>query len=120
MKFLLPLVAEHEVYPGSLGLNSVDFFGLSAMSAGITKLPETKGLGDGDWNQEESQKMIGDLPLYRSVIWQGDILKGFVLVGDTSQCGVLTGLVKAGRALTPTQKSLTMGKRGTLAVGMMR
>ncbi len=114
------MCGEHEVYPGSLGLNSVDFFGLSAMSAGITKLPETKGLGDGDWNQEESQTMIGDLPIYRILIWQGNILKGFVLVGDTSQCGVLTGLVKAGRALTPAQKKLTLGKRGTLAVGMMR
>lgn len=109
-----------EVYPGSLGLNSVDFFGLTAMSAGITKLPETKGLGDSAWTQEESQTMIGDLPIYRSLIWQGDILRGFVLVGDTSQCGVLTGLVKAGRALTPAQKKLTLGKRGTLAVGMMR
>jgi len=109
-----------EVYPGSLGLNSVDFFGLSAMSAGITKLPDSKGLGDGDWNQEESQKMAEDLPIYRSLIWQGDVLKGFVLVGDTSQCGVLTGLVKSGRVLSQAQKRLTLGRRGTLAVGMMR
>lgn len=112
------MCGEHEVYPGSLGLNSVDFFGLSAMSAGITKLPENKG--QGDWAQEESQKMVGDLPIYRSLIWQGDILKGFVLVGDTSQCGVLTALVKTGRSLTQAQRNLTMGKRGTLAVGMMK
>jgi len=107
----------HEAYPGSLGLNSVDFFGLSAMSAGITKLPENKGLGN--WYQEESQKMAGDMPIYRSLIWQGDLLKGFVLVGDTSQCGVLTGLIKAGRPLTQAQKNLTKGKMGTLVVGMM-
>jgi len=108
----------HEVYPGSLGLNSVDFFGLSAMSAGITMLPENKG--QGDWEQVESQKMAGDMPIYCSLIWQRDILKGFVLVGDTSQCGVLTALVKAGRPLTQAQKNLAMGKRGTLAVGMMK
>jgi len=108
----------HEVYPGSLGLNSVDFFGLSAMSAGITKLPQNQE--QGEWEQVESQKMTGNLPLYRSLIWQGNILKGFVLVGDTSQCGVLTGLVKAGRPLTQAQKNLTMGKRGTLVVGMMK
>ncbi|HBW38357.1 NAD(P)/FAD-dependent oxidoreductase [Desulfosporosinus sp. BICA1-9] len=106
-----------EIYPGSLGLNSVDFFGLSAMSAGITKLPEKKG--QGDWDQEKSLKMVGDMPIYRNLLWQGDILKGFVLVGDTSQCGVLTSLVKTGRPLTQAQKNLTMGKRGTLAVGMM-
>ena len=107
-----------EVYPGSLGLNSVDFFGLSAMSCGITKLPEKKG--QGDWYQVESLKIVKDIPIYRNLLWQGNILKGFVLVGDTSQCGVLTALVKAGRPLTQDQKNLTMGKRGTLAVGMMK
>jgi len=106
----------HEIYPGSLSLNSVDFFGLSAMSAGITKLPENKEQG---WTQEESRNSAGDMPIYRSLIWQEDILKGFILVGDTSQCGILTALVKAGRSLTQAQKKLTMGKRGTLAVGMM-
>ena len=106
-----------EVYPGSLSLNSVDFFGLSAMSAGITMLPQNKE--QGDWEQKESLKMTGEMPIYRSLIWQGDVLKGFVLVGDTSQCGVLTGLIKAGRPLTQAQKKLTMGKRGTLAVGIM-
>ncbi|GAB6153962.1 FAD-dependent oxidoreductase [Desulfosporosinus burensis] len=107
-----------EIYPGSLGLNSVDFFGLSAMSAGITKIPEPKG--QGDWEQEESLKMVGDMPTYRNLLWQGNILKGFVLVGDTSQCGVLTSLVKAGRPLTQVQRNLAMGSRGTLAVGMLR
>lgn len=74
----------------------------------------------GGCEQEESQKMVGDLPIYRNLIWQGDILKGFVLVGDTSQCGVLTALVKAGRPLTQAQKILANGKRRTLAVGMMK
>lgn len=108
----------HEVYPGSLSLNSVDFFGLSAMSAGITKIPEKTG--QGNWKQEEGLKMLDDRPVYCSLIWQGDFLKGFVLVGDTSQCGVLTALVKAGRPLTQDQKNLTMGKRGSLAVRMMK
>jgi len=96
----------------------VDFFGLSAMSAGITKLPEKPE--QGAWHQDENQKMVDDQPLYRNLIWQGDLLKGFVLVGDTSQCGVLTGLVKSGRPLTQAQKKLALGKRGTLAVGMMK
>jgi len=106
-----------EVYPGSFGLNSVDFFGLSAMSAGITKLPENKD--HGDWYQEETLNTVNNLPVYRNMIWQGDCLKGFVMLGDTSQCGVLTTLVKAGRPLTQDQKELTIGKRGTLRVGMM-
>ena len=100
------MCGRQEVYPGSLGLNSVDFFGLSAMSVGITKLQDQKG--PGDWDQVETLKMMGDKPSYRKLIWQGDILKGFILLGDTSQCGVLTGLIKAGRPLTQAQKNLTM------------
>ena len=112
------MCGEQEIYPGSLGLNSVDFFGLSAMSAGITTLQEK--INPGDWNQEESLRIVRDIPIYRNLIWQGDILKGFVLVGDTSQCGVLTALVKSGRPLTQTQKNLAIVKSGTLAVGMMK
>ncbi|OLN32030.1 NAD(P)/FAD-dependent oxidoreductase [Desulfosporosinus metallidurans] len=112
------MCGRQEVYPGSLGLNSVDFFGLSAMSVGITKLQDNND--PGDWDQEETLKMVGDKPNYRKLIWQGDILKGFVLLGDTSQCGVLTGLIKTGRPLTQAQKNLTLGKSGTLAVGLMK
>lgn len=112
------MCGRQEVYPGSLGLNSVNFFGLSAMSVGITKLQDNND--PGDWDQEETLKMVGDKPNYRKLIWQGDILKGFVLLGDTSQCGVLTGLIKTGRPLTQAQKNLTLGKSGTLAVGLMK
>lgn len=107
-----------EVYSGSLGLNSVDFFGLSAMSVGITKLQDNNT--SGNWDQEEELKMVGNIPHYRKLIWQGDILKGFILVGDTSKCGVLTALIKAGRPLSPDQKKLTLGKRGTLTIGMIK
>ena len=111
------MCGRQEVYPGSLGLNSVDFFGLSTMSVGVAKLQKT---GDqGDWHQEENLKIIRDLPVYRNLVWQGDILKGFILVGDTSQVGVLTALVKSGRPLTQVQKNLAIGKRGTLAVGLL-
>jgi len=111
------MCGKEEVYPGSLGLNSVNFFGLSAMSAGITKPPRQEG--PTDWHQTENLKMLGGLPIYRSLIWQGDVLKGFVLLGDTSQGGVLTALIKSGRPLTPNQKSL-VGKRGSLVVGMIK
>lgn len=133
-----------EIYPGSLGLNSVDFFGLSAMSVGITKFQDIKELEN--WEQEENLKMVGDMPIYRKLIWQRNvsgltpnspqtqalrevnnssltpiyILKGFVLVGDTSQGGVLTAIIKAGRPLTLAQRKLTLGKRGHLAVGMIK
>lgn len=112
------MCGKQEIYPGSLSLNSVDFFGLSAMSAGITKLQGNQD--SGDWKQEEMLKIVSDRPIYRKVIWQGDILKGFVLLGDISQCGVLTALLKGSRPLTQAQKKLTLGKRGTLAIGFIK
>jgi len=107
-----------EIYQGSLSLNSVDFFGLSAMSVGITKLPDSTG--QENWSQAETLKMVGGVPIYSKLLWQGTILKGFVLVGDTSQCGVLTALVKTGRSLSKTEMDLAMGKRGTLLVGISK
>ncbi|WP_088186987.1 FAD-dependent oxidoreductase [Desulfosporosinus sp. FKA] len=107
----------HNVYSGSLSQNSVDFFGLSAMSAGITKLNKT--MGTGDWEEELAQRIIDGRTIYQKLIWQGDVLKGFILVGDTSQCGVLTALVKSGRPLTRAQKNVALGKRGTLATELI-
>lgn len=112
------MCGQPEVYSGSLSLNSVDFFGLSAISVGITKLQDIKD--PVDWYQEDDQKIVGNKPVYRKLIWQRDVLKGFVLVGDTSQCGVLTALIKAGRPLTQGLKNLTLGKRGALAVGLWK
>lgn len=127
------MCGREEVYAGSLGLNSVDFFGLSAMSVGITKLQDNKE--SGDWEQDENLKMMEDMPIYRKLIWERNnssltpslpsslpiyTPKGFVLIGDTSQGGVLTALIKAGRPLTLAQRQSAMGKRGTLAVDMIR
>ncbi|KLU67290.1 hypothetical protein DEAC_c05020 [Desulfosporosinus acididurans] len=97
--------------------NSVDFFGLSVMSAGITKLNKT--METGGWEEESSQRIIDGRTIYQKLIWQGDVLKGFILVGDTSQCGVLTALVKSGRPLTRAQKKVALGKRGTLAAELI-
>ncbi|AFQ43756.1 NAD(P)/FAD-dependent oxidoreductase [Desulfosporosinus meridiei] len=112
------MCGKEEVYPGSLGLNSVDFFGLSAVSVGITKLSDSQK--PDNWTEEENLKIVGDKPNYRKLIWQEDLLKGFILVGDISQCGVLTSLIKAGRPLTQPQRNLTLGKLGTLAVGIIK
>jgi len=110
------MCGRQEIYPGSLGLNSVDFFGLSAMSVGITKLQED--MAAEEWEQAETQKAIGDMPIYRKLIWHQNMLKGFVLVGDTSQGGVLTALVKSGRPLTQVQKLSAMNKPGHFAASM--
>lgn len=111
-----------EVYPGSLGLNSVDFFGLSAISAGITRLQELLSSQKDDteknsdtnnmksWNVEENLKFRQDgTPVYQRLVWYGDILKGYVLVGNTAKAGVLTTVVREGLSLKEGQKNLSGG-----------
>jgi nitrite reductase (NADH) large subunit len=83
-------------YRGSMNMNAIDFFGLSAISAGIIHPPVESSLSSsGNWHIEESLKYLpGGMPVYNRRIWLGDILKGYILVGDTSRAGILTRRVQ--------------------------
>lgn len=60
--------------------------------------------------------MTGYKPDYRCLVWLGTVLKSFILMGDTSQAGILTALLKIGRPFSQAEKALAMQKRGSLAV----
>lgn len=111
------MCGQREPYPGSLSFNSVDFFGLAAMSVGITRIPANEP--HNHWSQDESLSMIDGRPSYQCLIWQGNVLKGFTLMGETSQGGILTALLKAGRPFSHGEKVLARTKRGSLAVGQI-
>lgn len=76
-------------YEGSLGMNSVEFFGLPVISLGIYKV-----------RQEESSRFeelkIQDVKnnIYKKLIFEGKFLVGAVLVGDISKSGVLLRLIR--------------------------
>jgi len=114
----LNMTGQHLTYPGSISMNAVDFFGLRIVSAGIIHpLTEEMKQDDGQradgWSCEERcRRQPGELPSYQRLIWQGNILKGYVLIGSPERAGILTALIQTQRSLSPTdQKSIRDGKQ---------
>lgn len=81
-------------YKGSLSMNAVDFFGLSVISVGVISPPSKNSYSE-EWSVKESLKYLpSGIPVYERLIGCNNILKGFVLVGDTQRAGILTRKVE--------------------------
>ncbi|MHB1405161.1 MAG: NAD(P)/FAD-dependent oxidoreductase [Desulfitobacteriaceae bacterium] len=111
-------------YPGAMGMNAVDFFGLRVISAGIVRPPKpSEGRGDPQlppWRAEDLRlREAPGYPNYQRLIWQGEVLKGFVLVGNTERAGMLTALIQAGQPLSErVRKILWSGKRSGIFLSL--
>ena len=73
-------------YDGSLGMNSIDFFDLPAISMGITK-PKKKGY-------EEIKTLDDKNFVYKKIVLKDNIIRGFVLIGKVENAGVIGILAK--------------------------
>ncbi len=74
-------------YPGSLGINSIDFFGLPVISLGIYKVQESSGY-------EELKISDTKANLYKKLVLKNNVLVGAILVGDIKNSGVLLTLIR--------------------------
>ena len=83
-------------YVGSLAMNSLNLFGLTMISAGITKVSASPNLKQvSNLQTEERVKHLPDGSLhYRYLVWEQDVLKGYVLIGDHQKAGALTARIK--------------------------
>ncbi len=72
-------------YPGSQGLNSVEFFGLPVVSAGVVNTPDAT-----------YEEMTARLPGggYKKVVVKDDILVGMIIAGEVERAGILTSLIQ--------------------------
>lgn len=118
----LNMTGKRVSYRGSLGMNSVDFFGLRIISAGIIKPPAP--LEDKEepsaWAVTESYQFCPTTgkKAYQSLIWQGDYLKGYVLIGSPEQAGILTAFLKAQEPLSPNRRvAITEGAKHKIVRG---
>jgi len=75
-------------YAGSLGINSIDFFGLPVISLGIFKVKEE------DSSFEELKISDPKNNLYKKIILKNNILVGAILVGDIKNSGVFLRLIR--------------------------
>jgi len=72
-------------YEGSMGMNSVEFFGLTVISMGITRPPK-----DGDY-QELAKRSEG---VYKKLVLKDNFLVGGIFVGKLDCSGVYLDLIK--------------------------
>lgn len=87
-------------YAGSIGMNSVDFYGLSTIAAG-----QARAEGDG----YEVVKLFPADNSYCRLVFKDDVLVGYIMVGDTVKAGVLTSLIKEKIPLGKMKEELKLG-----------
>lgn len=78
---------DHINYGGSLGMNSIEFFGLAVISLGIYKIRE-------DAAYEELKTIDAKTNLYKKLILKDNILVGAILVGDIRNSGIFLKLIR--------------------------
>jgi nitrite reductase (NADH) large subunit len=82
------MAAEKVVYEGSMGMNSLEFFGLPVVSLGVYKIKE------GDASFEELNLSDPKMSVYKKLILKNNMLVGATLVGDIKNSGVFLRLIK--------------------------
>lgn len=114
----LNMAGRETIYKGSMGMNSVDFFGLRIISGGVVTPPEHKeGIENAlPWKVTEGQdsqvKPSAKAPTYQFLTWKGSYLKGYVLIGYPERAGILTALIRTQEPLSPeVQRNIEAGKR---------
>ncbi len=75
-------------YPGSIGMNSVSFFGVPVISLGLFD-PEAE-----NEKAETKAKQIPEHNIYTKLVFQDNRLKGAVFIGDLHHCGAVKDLIK--------------------------
>ncbi|MDP2941387.1 MAG: FAD-dependent oxidoreductase [Candidatus Omnitrophota bacterium] len=82
------MAGEALIYDGSLGMNSIEFFGLAVVSLGVYRIK------DGDSSFEELKLSDAKRNVYRKIILKNNIPLGAVLVGDIRNSGVFLRLIR--------------------------
>ena len=86
-------------YDGSVGMNSLEFFGLPTVSLGIYRADSGKGL-------EEIKVSNPGSSIYRKVVLCGNRLVGAVFVGDIRQSGLFLRLIRERCDVSPFKDKL--------------
>jgi NAD(P)H-nitrite reductase large subunit len=80
------ILGENKKYDGSVGMNSVEFFGLPVIAFGITRLP-----------REGYEEIISQDPgsnSYKKIIMKNNVIKGAIFVSSIENIGILLKLAK--------------------------
>jgi len=82
------MAADNTIYDGSLGMNSIEFFGLPVISLGIYKVKE------GDSSVGELKIRDDKNNRYKKIILKDNIVQGAILIGDIKNSGIFLRLMR--------------------------
>ncbi len=92
----LNMAGAERPFEGGLAMNSISFYGLATASVGLVN-PQ----GDG----YEVRRLLNEQKqTYRKLVFKGDRLVGYVLVGDIDCAGLYTGFIRFKLPLAPEVK----------------
>jgi len=94
----LNMAGKEAVYQGSMGMNSVQFFDLPVISAGLA------GLRERDFDEEIVKRPRKEI--YKRLVLKGDRVVGFVLVGDVENAGIIRSLIAKGVSVAGLKERL--------------
>ncbi|MFH0826443.1 MAG: FAD-dependent oxidoreductase [Candidatus Omnitrophota bacterium] len=94
------MAGEKIKYDGSLGINSIEFFGLPVISLGIYKKKE------GEAGFEEMKTADEKNNLYKRVLLKNNIIVGTLLVGDIKNSGIFLRLMRERLDVRPVKERL--------------
>jgi NAD(P)H-nitrite reductase large subunit len=80
----LNMAGIHADYPGGTALNSMNYFGMDVVSAGVTVPPD-------DSYDVVSERQNG---VYKKVVTKDGIITGMVFIGDIEMSGIIYNLMK--------------------------
>lgn len=80
------ILGENKKYAGSVGMNSVEFFGLPVIAFGITRLPQA--------GYEEIISKDSSSNSYKKIIMKNNVIKGAIFVSSIENIGILLKLAK--------------------------
>ncbi|MCX5700751.1 MAG: FAD-dependent oxidoreductase [Candidatus Omnitrophica bacterium] len=87
-------------YDGSLGINSIEFFGLPTVSLGIYKKDKA------DTSLEELKLSDAKSGKYKKLTLRGNLLIGAILVGDIKSSGLFLRLIREKIDISPIKDKL--------------
>jgi NAD(P)H-nitrite reductase large subunit len=84
-------------YPGGTAMNSLNYFGIDIISAGMPTPPNNN-------SYEVISKQEGSI--YRKVVLKDDLIKGLIFVGNIEKSGIIFGLMRDRVNVTSFKHSL--------------
>lgn len=95
------MVGEGIDYDGSLGMNSMEFFGLAVVSLGVYKVKE-----EANCRLEELKMLDVKENIYKKLILKNNILIGAILVKDIRNSGIFLRLIREKIDISPFKDRL--------------